>query len=84
MKLNSRRLAVPFCSLKKHPFTPEVQQQTLSVEPFRADIIDPAKFNGSSGSREQDADREPASAATAAGHLESSLSAAALKFLKLC
>jgi len=34
-----------------------------------------AKFNGSSGSSEQDADREPASAATAAYHPVSSSAA---------
>lgn len=51
-----------------------------------ADILDPAKFNGSSGSGEKDAGREPTSAAAAAaaavaaaGHLVSSPSAAALQ-----
>jgi len=42
-----------------------------------ADILDPAKFIGSSGSSEKDVDREPAPAAAAAGHLVSSPSTAA-------
>ena len=67
---------------KETPVHCEVQHQhnIPSVEPSMADILDPAKFNGSSGSSEKGADREPTSAVVAAGHLVYSSSAAAYTY----
>jgi len=49
---------------------------TADVAPSAAYILDPGKLNGLCGSSEEDVDREPASAATAADHLLSSSSSA--------
>jgi len=54
-----------------------------TVTPSVAYILDPVKFNGSSGSSEKDAGREPAPVAAAAGH-SCLLRRLLLIFRKLC
>ena len=48
---------------------PASSRRSFAIGYSVADILDSAKFNGLSGSREKDADREPASTAAAVDHL---------------